>query len=54
MTTESTCPACGGFGWVEVRTRGMCGCETDFDEVERTPCDVCGARLELDACQIEP
>jgi hypothetical protein len=20
----------------------MCGCDTDFEELERTPCEVCG------------
>lgn len=36
---------CGGTGWVEVRTRGMCGCDSEFEEVERTPCELCAAHL---------
>jgi hypothetical protein len=48
MTSENACPACGGTGWVEVRTRGMCGCESDFEEVERTACALCDAHLELE------
>ena len=42
MASDQICPACSGSGWLEVRTRGMCGCDTDFDERERTPCEVCG------------
>ena len=53
MTTDLVCPACGGAGWVEVRTRGMCGCDTDFEEVEPQPCELCG-RVELEACQTQP
>ncbi len=44
MMTGSDCDACGGTGWIQIRTRGMCGIECDFDEVERTPCDICDSQ----------
>jgi hypothetical protein len=43
MMGDNRCEACGGSGWVEVRTRGMCGVDCDFGEVERQPCESCNS-----------
>ncbi len=53
MTIGGECDACGGTGWIQVRTRGMCGIECDFDEVETTACEVCdsGTRHRVAARQ---
>ena len=44
MNGDNGCQICGGSGWIEIRTRGMCGIDCDFLEVERTPCEICNPR----------
>lgn len=47
MNGDKGCQVCGGSGWIEIRTRGMCGIDCDFLEVERTPCESCNPRALL-------